>query len=772
MNKNNVIFNIAKTELKMIFSTPVAWMMLIVFMVLCGLFFTDVFAMYVNAQASGNHLSFVTNGIFCSDSLGLFPKVQAYLFLFIPLVTMGMISRDLSTGSIGLLYSSPVTDTQIVLGKFVAMIGFGLAMIGVVLFYVVFGCIVIESADIPLLLTALLGLFLLICTYSAIGIFMSSLTSYQVVAALATFAVLAALNYVNNVGQTIVWVREITWWLSISGRCEEFINGLICSEDVIYFIVVTALFLSLAIVRIAGKRRSRSKGRSAAIYCGIVAATVTIGWLSSRPALMCFYDSTETKMRTLTPSGQDVMSRIKGPVDMVSYVNILDEDGFYLGLPSKYTSDVAYIRQYLRFKPDIKVKSVYYWADAGSKSVRRRFPDLTDAQRAERLADIYEVDIDKFLSPEELAEKIDLSDEGFRLVRKITAKDGSSTFLRIFDDGMRLPQEKEITAAFKRIVDGSVPVGFLTGHDERNIYKEGDSDYFVFATSKSFRHSLLNNGFDAVEVSLEDGRTIPDDIRILVIADPKAPFSEYELAEIRRYIERGGNLILAAEPGRQQYAGQVASLVGARFLPGRMVVPEGDSQQNLVLAKVTKAAVKSFPSLASVRNHNYLTTMPNAVGIEAAAKDGFEVLEYLSSDPEGWNELQTVDYANSVASFDPGTGEKKGAEPVAVQLSRPLADSVTVQKIMLLGDADCFSNSELQRNRYAVASGNFSILYEVFRWLSDGQYPIDTDRPRGSDNAINAGIGILTFVKWLFSCIIPALMLLAAVIIFVRRKSR
>ena len=90
----------------MIFTTPVAWIMMMVFTVLCALFFTDVFSRYVEAQAAGSHLSFVTSGMFSSDSMGLFPTVQFYLFLFIPLVSMGMISRDLSTGSIKLLYSS------------------------------------------------------------------------------------------------------------------------------------------------------------------------------------------------------------------------------------------------------------------------------------------------------------------------------------------------------------------------------------------------------------------------------------------------------------------------------------------------------------------------------------------------------------------------------------------------------------------------------------------------------------------------------------------
>lgn len=752
----------------MIFSTPVAWIMLMVLTVLCGLFFTDVLRLYVSSQAAGSSLYFITEGIFCSDSLGLFPKVQSYLFLFIPLVTMGMLSRDLGSGTIKLLYSSPVSDTQIVLGKFVAMMGYGLAMIGVVLLFVIFGCLVIESPDIPHILTALLGLYLLICTYSAIGIFMSSLTSYQVVAALATFAVLAALNYVRFLWQDIIWIRDTTWWLSISGRCEEFINGLICSEDVIYFIMVSALFLTLAILRTSNRRKARPVRIQVLGYAGAVLITCFVGFLSSRPQLMWFHDSTETRKQTITVPSQEVMNRVEGPVVMTTYANILDEEGFYLGVPSRYNSDKAYIKQYLRFKPDIKLKYEYYWADAGSKSVKRRWPDLTDYQRAERIADVHEMNIDKFQNLEEISRKIDLSGEGYRFVRNIVMKDGRSTFLRVFDDSQRLPQEKEITAAFKRLVDGAIPVGFVTGHGERDIHRESDRDYYAFAIAKGFRHSLINNGFDALEISLED--EVPEEVKILIIADPRTGFTDAELERVRRYIESGRNVILAAEPGRQEAANQIAAMVGAGFDKGRLVVPEGDNMQNLILGNVTDEAVDRTPSLRSLKKHGYKITMPNAVGVRVSDDSGFEKLVLLDSDPEGWNELQTIDYTNSVAAFNPETGEVKGSAPVAVQLSREIKDRT--QKILLLGDADCFSNSELMRERYAIESGNFSLLYEMFRWLSDGQYPCDTPRAKGSDNSLKMEIDNLPLVRWTFVAIIPLLMLIASIIIIIRRKSK
>ena len=770
MKRRPVTLNIAATELKLIFSTPVAWVMLIIFTVLCGMFFTDVLKLYAQANDAGSQLSFVTEDIFASDGLGLFPKVQAYLFLFIPLVSMGMISRDLSGGTVRLLYSSPVSDTQIVAGKFLALAGYGLSMMAVVSIFVCFGCLVIVNPDIPLVLTGMLGLYLLLCTYSAVGLFMSSLTSYQVVAALSTFAALAVLSMIGEVGQDIVWMRDVTWWLSAGGRCEDFICGLICSENVVYFISLTAFFLTLTILRISGKRRSRSRAAGALSYLGAVAVLVLVSFVSSQPRLMAYYDATETRRQTITEPSQEVMKRVEGPVELTTYVNILDEEGFYLGVPSRFNNDKAYIRHYLRFKPDIKLKYVYYWADAGSAAVKRRFPDLGDEERADRIADIYEIDFKMFLNPSQIAEMIDLSGEEYKLVKRIKLADGRTTFLRVFDDSERLPEEEEITAAFKRLLDGSVPVGFLSGHGERDINRIGDDGYYAFANARRFRHSLLNNGFDAVKLTLDGEKAIPDSIGILVIADPREAFSDGELAEIRRYIDSGRNLILAAEPGRQDFANQVAGLLGANFNGGRISVPKGDNPQNLVLADVSATALSEMPELADLKKEGYRITMPNAVGIDAGNVTDFRYRELLLSPEDSWNELQTTDFANSEAAPDSLSGETSGPKVVSAMLEREI-DGGEEQRILLLGDADCFSNSELMRDRYAVSSGNFTFLYQLFRWMSYGEYPVSTPRPLGSDNEVRISVDNVPAMKWGFVAVLPLLMLFCSMMTIIRRKS-
>ena len=126
---------------------------------------------------------------------------------------------------------------------------------GILLVFIIFGACTIDHFDFWLPVAGLEGVYLLICSYAAIGRFMSSLTSYQIVAALGTLSILFVLNMVGGLWQDIEWVRDITWWLSISGRANEFISGLICSEDVLYFVFVTGHFLTLSGWRLNASRQ-------------------------------------------------------------------------------------------------------------------------------------------------------------------------------------------------------------------------------------------------------------------------------------------------------------------------------------------------------------------------------------------------------------------------------------------------------------------------------------------------------------------------------------
>ncbi|MDY4043302.1 MAG: ABC transporter permease subunit, partial [Marinifilaceae bacterium] len=195
-----MIRNIARTELQMLFYSPIAWLILIVFTIQAGVLFSEQFSRMVSNQAMGYNISGSSLYIFAYPWGGVLTGIQGYLYYYIPLLTMSLVSRELSSGSIKLLYSSPVTNVQIIVGKFVSVMVYGAIMMGVLLVLWFLGLCTIKHFDWPAVLTGILGLYLLVCAYGAIGLFMSSLTSYQIVAAIGTFAVLMVLNMVGGWG--------------------------------------------------------------------------------------------------------------------------------------------------------------------------------------------------------------------------------------------------------------------------------------------------------------------------------------------------------------------------------------------------------------------------------------------------------------------------------------------------------------------------------------------------------------------------------------------
>ena len=424
------IYRIAKLELQTLFYSPVAWLIIVIFALQAAITFTDDFGNAVRHQELGSQLWDTTRSLFSSVFSGLYPPMIKHLYLYIPLLTMGLMSREFSSGSIKLLYSSPVTNVQIILGKFLSMMIFGLILIGILFVFIIFAACHIENFHFPSIFTGLLGIYLLICAYASIGLFMSSITTYQVVAAILTLIMLSVLNYIKLVWQDIEFVREITYWFSMSGRVEEFINGLFCSEDFLYFIIVIALFLSLTIIRLQSCRQKTSSILTFSRYLGVIALTCLLGYLSSRPMFKGYYDTTETQINTLTKHSQEIISKLEGELTITTYVNALDENYLYHAIPKNIKSDQQHFKQYVRFKPEINMKYVYYYDTIVDPSQDKRYPNTNTQQRAKRIIESWELDHNLFLSPTQIRSQIDLWPEGNRFVRLLERGSGEKNVFK------------------------------------------------------------------------------------------------------------------------------------------------------------------------------------------------------------------------------------------------------------------------------------------------------------------------------------------------------
>ena len=739
-----IIYRIALAELQSLFYSPVAWLILIVFTIQCSFAFTGVVDANVVRKAMGYGVGNLTLDIYAGMH-GFFKTLQEYLYLYIPLLTMGLMSGELSSGSIKLLYSSPVRNSQIILGKYLSMLVYGLVLIGIICVYVIYSAFVVKQLDVSMVLTGLLGIYLLICAYAAIGLFMSSITSYQVVAAMGTLAIFALLNVIKGIGQNIDFVREITYWLSINGRCNEFVRGMICSEDLLYFLIVIVLFLTLSILRLKAIRQKTPWKISLGKYAAVVIFAVVIGYFSARPSLKCFYDATRTKQQTLTENSQKILSRATGGLTMTTYVNCLDEFS-WTGEPANRLYDQRRFEQYTRFKPEIKMKYVYFYDKSQNERLYSLNQGLTDREIMIKLSVAQGLDTNMYLRPEEIKQVIDLSSEDNHVVRVLERENGRKVFLRMFRDMWIYPGEAEVTAAIRQLVDDDLPVvGFLTGHGVRNSEKAGDRDYRYFVQERVYRRALINQGFAIENVNLED--EIPEQVNILVVADMQTALSQEEMEALEKYIARGGNLIVAGDVGRAPVMNPIIASFGVQFMTGQIVQQNKDFMMDLVFAKPQKDLGNlSYMFDALVER---VITMPGCVGLEYEQKPGFTIIPLLMSETQGcWNEVETMNFIDEKAELNVKAGEVEQAYPLALALSREIAGKQ--QKIVILGDTDCMSNAEMKANRDKVNAGNGMFILSIFNWMTDGEFPIDVRRPATPDNDLYVGVDGMKITRYAF----------------------
>lgn len=742
------IFKIAINELKRLFSSPVAWLILAVFSFQAGLYFTQLFNAQVTIKEVGDSLLPLTDRIYSA----FFKQMQDYLYLYIPLLTMGLLSLERSTGSIKLLYSSPVTNTQIVLGKYLSMLIYNLMIVVILLVPVIFGSFYMPKLDYGHIFSAILGLYLLACAYAAVGLFISSLTSYQIVAGLATLTLLSLLSMAGKMWQNVPVLRDVAYWISMKGRANNMIAGLIGSEDVLYFVLISFFFIMLTICKLNGEREKKGFRRKALEYVGIVLLTVALGYVSIFPRLRFYKDATATQRNTVAVPTIDALKAVKGDITQTIFVNLLDRNADY-GMPDQLVNDKKRFEGYTRFNKGMKFKYVYYYGPNVNPDLEALYPGTTDKEKMQKLCESLGLKEKMFKTAEEVEAQygVDLSKEGYRFVRRLTTRDGKVSWLRMFNDSWKHPQEPEIAAAIKRLSIGPCKIGYVAGHGERSIQKLGDREFFVNVSDIGTRSSCVNNGFDPVVVNLSEG--IPEDIEILVIADPKLPYSPEDIAAVKAYLDKGGNAMLCTENGHQQFINPVIESIGVQYEAGRLLQESEDFEPDLVTAIVDSAALDLARRFRWMRRWNYRVPMGRASAYTISPDAGFEVINTFVSDPKGvTNEL---------------TGEEKSF-PLISQMKRTVGDKE--QHIIVCAETDWLTNSEAHRRRTGINQEN-SIAYDyAFTFLTDGRYPCDDSHPFEEDRTLNATNKTSVTANILFLAVIPLLMVILCAIIRTIRK--
>jgi ABC-2 type transport system permease protein len=250
------IWPIYKKELRLYFTSPVAYVLLTIFLLIAGYFFYNIFGFFTRASMQTAMNPGMGRDLNVTDSVlrPLFSNMSVILLLLLPLVTMRLFAEERRAGTIELLLTYPVRDGAVLVSKYLAALTlYGIMLAGTLAYPAIL--LYFTRVEWGPLATGYLGLLLMGAMLVGIGIFASSLTENQVVAALIAFGISLMFWIVN-------WSAEfaggplgtVLTHLSILEHNDTFSKGVLDTKDVIYFVDFTALFLFFTLRSLEARR--------------------------------------------------------------------------------------------------------------------------------------------------------------------------------------------------------------------------------------------------------------------------------------------------------------------------------------------------------------------------------------------------------------------------------------------------------------------------------------------------------------------------------------
>ncbi|MBI4320443.1 MAG: ABC transporter permease subunit [Chloroflexi bacterium] len=232
------VLTVAEREIKAYFASPVAYVVIAAFLVVTGYFFSLIMLGYRQATMRP-----------------VFDNVGIILLLLSPVLTMRLLSEEQRSGTIELLLTAPVRDIEVVLGKFLASLGFFLVMVGATAYYPLLLWKLGNPESGPII-AGYVGLILFGATFLSVGLLASSVTQNQIVAAVLAFVALLILWMLD--ASTSLFsgsaASGVLRYVSLSQHSSDFGKGVIDTKDVVYYLSLVAACLFLTTRALEARR--------------------------------------------------------------------------------------------------------------------------------------------------------------------------------------------------------------------------------------------------------------------------------------------------------------------------------------------------------------------------------------------------------------------------------------------------------------------------------------------------------------------------------------
>jgi ABC-2 type transport system permease protein len=510
------VLSILKKEITSYLSSLVAYVTIGVFLVILGLF------LWVFPDSS-----ILEYGYAGLDSLF---NTAPYLFMFlVPAITMRSLAEERREGTFELLLTRPLTDWQIVLGKYLASLVIILfALVPTLVYY--YSVYILGNPqgniDTGAVIGSYIGLFLLGACFAAIGLFASSISKNQVIAfTIAVFLSFFFYSGFNSLSQILSLQNLTLENLGITEHYQSVSRGVLDTRDLAYFVIVSAVFIWLTLFVLL-KQRQKTVFNKTTI--GIIAVIFVLFILSS--LTFTRFDFTKEKRYTISPISRQIMGRLQQPLKVTVY---LKGDNFqpWMKRLQRATGDMlgdlqAYTHGNLQYEFTDPIAGIKSLPDSGQKAIYDSLDTRgITAQPVGVKTDNGEAQM--LIFPEAMIEY-----QGQKIVVNLM-----QTRMGLSDEDVANNSiqnlEYAFSSAIKNVVSGGKPIiGFTEGDGEL-------TDLQLAYAMKS-----LSDGYNPVRFELKN---IPFaqlmKVKLIVVAKPERQFTEAEKFKLDQYIMRGGKVL-------------------------------------------------------------------------------------------------------------------------------------------------------------------------------------------------------------------------------------
>jgi len=247
-----MIWVIARREFTAMFLAPLAWVILAVVQLILGYLFLTNLDNFLLLQPQLLQLE-NTPGITDIVISPLMQVAAIILLMVMPLLTMRSIAEEKRNRTLTLLISAPLGMSEIVLGKFLGLMLFVLVLVSM-LMLMPLSLYLGTTPDAGKLLSIYLGMLLLLGSFSAIGLYMSSLTENQTIAAVSSFGVLLMLWMIDWLSESVGTGQSLLAYLSLLQHHQSMLEGVFDSGDIAYYLLLISAFLGLTIRQLDRER--------------------------------------------------------------------------------------------------------------------------------------------------------------------------------------------------------------------------------------------------------------------------------------------------------------------------------------------------------------------------------------------------------------------------------------------------------------------------------------------------------------------------------------